>query len=596
MHDSRSVDLMVWNSFMGKAYSVSDCFKENGIGVLARACKDAGFNIAIEDPAGIEFYTAFTKNDLTPRLSELSSQIFGVQHNEDTASLRKEWNILQDNLADVMREKMENYIDGLAQKVRENQTKVLGIKTWLGDRFVYSEKLAQRVREISPHTIVIAGGPQVNQFKAHAMEKSPFDFCVDVEGEVTLVQIINTVREMYAQGATKSAVVQRVVTLAETGKIFNLIYKDGSGTVNETHVKRLPLNLKPFPLYEKEDGKVNIAVINESSGCYYGKCSFCTHPNITGKYQTRDISITIQEVKETTEKTGIGLFRFAGSTTPVSLSRRIAEALLAEGLNIEYSMFIRAEPKARERLAELVECYEEIIRSGLRAVFLGVEAANNVILSKIMDKGGSVEDMYFTVKAIKQASYNQKKHLDVGVSFIYPCPIPPDSGITHDQILEENLCFLRELKNENSKPDSVLITPGAPLPATTWQLEPKRFGFDLPADYVQTLLRYEYELTKDPSTWPELDISLHGIKFLDMLMMSGLMEKKVREMGYTVNVSDEHCLAARSAGFIGQKGLEEFKMRSDLSLLTTDYSFLREVYQKINTYSRGLAEKNVFKK
>ncbi len=596
MSGSRSVDLMVWNSFMGKAYSVSDCFKENGIGVLARACKDAGFSIAIEDPAGIEFYTAFTKNDLMPKLSELSAQVFGVQQNEDTASLRKEWNLLQDNLADVMRKKMEKYIECLAQKVRENQTKVLGIKTWLGDRFVYSEKLAQRVREVSPHTIVIAGGPQVNQFKAHALEKSPFDFCVDVEGEVTLVQIINTVREMYAQGATKSAVVQRVVNLAETGKIFNLIYRGGNGKINETIVKRLPLNLKPFPLYEKEDGKVNIAVINESSGCYYGKCSFCTHPNITGKYQTRDISITIQEVKETIEKTGIGLFRFAGSTTPVSLSNRIADALLTEGLHIEYSMFIRAESKAQERLPELVECYEKTIRSGLRAVFLGVEAANNVILSKIMDKGGSVEDMYFTVKAIKQASYNQKKHLDVGVSFIYPCPIPPDSGITHEQILEENLHLLRKLKNENSKPDSVLITPGAPLPATTWQLEPERFGFDLPADYVQTLLRYEYELTKDPSTWPELDISLHGIKFLDMLKMSGLMEKKVREMGYTVNVSDEHCLAARSAGFIGQKGLEEFKMRSDLSLLTTDYSFLREVYQKINTYSRRLAEKNIFKR
>jgi len=118
----------------------------------------------------------------------------------------------------------------------------------------------------------------------------------------------------------------------------------------------------------------------------------------------------------------------------------------------------------------------------------------------------------------------------------------------------------------------------------------------MPENYLQTVLRYEYELTKDPSTWPELDISLNGIKFLDMLKMSGLMEKKVREMGYTVNVSDEHCLAARSAGFVGQRGLEEFKMRSDLSLLTTDYSFLRDVYQRINTHSYRLAEKNFFPK
>jgi radical SAM superfamily enzyme YgiQ (UPF0313 family) len=245
-------------------------------------------------------------------------------------------------------------------------------------------------------------------------------------------------------------------------------------------------------------------------------------------------------------------------------------------------------------MAELIEAYEKVIRSGLKAVFLGAEASNDSILSKIMDKGNTVEDIYFTVKALKQASYNQRKHLDVGLSFIYPCPIPPDSGITHEQVLEEDLYLLRKLKDEGYKPDSVLVTPSAPLPGTAWQREPERFGFNLPEDYFQTVIRYEYELTKDPSTWPELNISLHEMKFLDMLRMSGLMEKKVREMGYVVNVSDEHCLAARSAGFIGQKGLEEFKLKSDLSLLTTDYSFLNDVYKKINTYSRRLAEKNLF--
>jgi radical SAM superfamily enzyme YgiQ (UPF0313 family) len=577
---------------MGKAYSVSDCFKENGIGILARVCKDAGFNIAIEDPARIEFYTTFTKNDLIAKLSELSRRVFDFRNREDIISLRKEWNLLQDDLTRVIKGKMERYIDDLARKVCKNQVKVLGIKTWLGDRFAYSEKLAQRVKELSPNTLIIAGGPQVNQFKTHALEKSPFDFCIDAEGEITLVQIVNAVKEIYSQGGLKSDVIKKIIDLAEAGKIFNIIYRSNNGEVKETPIKRLPLNSKPFPLYQKEDGKVNIAVINESSGCYYGKCSFCTHPNITGKYRTRDISITIKEIRETIKEMGIGLFRFAGSTTPVSLSSRIADALLKEGLQIEYSMFVRAETMAKERMDELIEAYEKIIRSGLKAVFLGAESANDNILSQIMDKGNSVEDIYFTVKALKQASYNQGKHLDVGISFIYPCPIPSGSNITHEQILEENLHLLRKLKNEGYKPDSVLITPAAPLPGTAWQIEPERFGFDLPEDYFQTVIRYEYELTKDPSTWPELDISLHGIKFLDILRMSGLMEKKVREIGYTVNVSDEHCLAARSAGFVGQSGLEEFKMKSDLALLTTDYSFLNDVYQKINTHSRKLAEKN----
>lgn len=592
MNNLYGIDLMLWNSFMGKAYSVSDCFKENGIGTLARACKETGFNIAVEDPARIEFYTSFTRNDLTPRLFELSVQIFHERKGDAPASLRMEWDALQDNLTEILKGRMEKYIDDLVQKIRENQVKVLGIKTWLGHRFTYAEKLAGEVQKISPNTLVIAGGPQVNQFKVHALEKSPFDFCIDVEGEITLVKIMNIVRESYSKGYAKPEVIKRITALAEAGEIFNLLYRDSSGMVKETSIQRVPLNSKLFPLYEKDDGKVNIAVVNESSGCYYGKCNFCTHPNITGKYQARDIDITLSEIKKTIYEMGIGLFRFAGSVTPVSLSRRIAEALLKEGLIVEYSMFIRAESRAKERMDELVKVYESIIRSGLKAVFMGVEVANDEILSKAIHKGNCMEDMYFTIKAMKQASYNQKKHLDVGVSFIYPCPLPHGSGITYEQVLEENLCFLQGLKDENYKPDSVLITPGTPLPATSWQLEPYRYGFDLPGDYVQTFLRYEYELTKDPSTWPELNISLQGIQYLDMLKMTGLMERKVREMGYTVNVSDEHCLAARSAGFLGQEGLEEFKMRSDLALLTLDYSFLQDVYQRINTYSKRIAERN----
>lgn len=593
MNNLYGIDLMLWNSFMGKAYSVSDCFKENGIGTLVRASKEAGFNITIEDPARIEFYTSFTRNDFTSRLSELSVKIFHGKNEENSASLRMEWDAIQDNLTEILKGRMEKYINDLVQKIRENRVKVLGIKTWLGHRFSYAEELARKVQKISPDTLIIAGGPQVNQFKVHALEKSPFDFCIDVEGEITLMKIVKIVRDSQSKGYTKSEIIKRITALAEAGEIFNLIYRDNNGKVKETAIQRLPLNSKLFPLYEKDDGKVNIAVINESSGCYYGKCNFCTHPNITGKYQARDIDITLSEIKKTIYEMGIGLFRFAGSVTPISLSRRIAEALLKEGLIVEYSMFIRAENRAKERMNELVNIYESIIRSGLKAVFLGVEAANDEILSKVIHKGTYTEDMYFTIKAMKKASYNQKKHLDVGVSFIYPCPLPHGNGITYEQVLKENLCFLQKLKDENYKPDSVLITPGTPLPATAWQLEPFQYGFDLPDDYVQTFLRYEYELTKDPSTWPELNISLDGMQYLDMLKMAGQMERKVREMGYTVNVSDEHCLAARSAGFLGQEGLEEFKMRSDLALLTTDYSFLRDVYQKINDYSRGIAEKNL---
>ncbi|MCF6148585.1 MAG: hypothetical protein E3K37_07995 [Candidatus Kuenenia sp.] len=591
MADFNSKDLLLWNSFMGKAYSVSDCFKENGIGILAKACKDEGFDFIIEDPAKIEFYRSFTENNLSKKLSELCEIIFSGKSREELKPFVRGWNILQDELSGIIKKKMETYIAGIAEKVRCHKVKVLGIKTWLGDRFSYSEELTRRVNKISPDTIVIAGGPQVNQFKMSTMEKSPFDFCIDVEGEEPLVKIIHVVKDMYSQGYKKSDVIDKITTLARGGEICNILYRD-ENVVKSSPIKRVPLSLKTFPWYEKEDGKVDIAVITESSGCYYGKCNFCTHPNITGKYQSRDIAKTLEEIKHTIKEMDIGLFRFAGSTTPVSLSKKIANALLEEGIKIEYSMFVRAENRARDKFEKLVADYEKIICSGLKAVFLGAEVANDRILSQIMEKGNSVEDIYYTIKALKQASYNTGKHLDVGVSFVYPCPLPFSNGINHEKVLEEDLSFLKKLKDENYMPDSVLITPGAPLPGTMWYLKHEKFGFDLPEDYLQVLLRYEYELTKDPSTWPQLNISLNGIKFLDMLKMTGLMEKKVKEMGYTVNVSDEHCLAARSAGFFGKKGLEEFKIKSDIALMTTNYDFLRDVYQKINNYSKYLAKKN----
>jgi len=588
-----NVDILLWNSFMGKAYSVSDCFMENGIGILHRACRDSGIDVVVEDPANIGFYTSFTKNDLVWKLSEISMKLFSRGINEDIASLKKEWDTLQKELDIVIQEKMEKYLHELALYVRNNNVKVLGIKTWLGNRFVYSEKLAQKVAELNPQTVIIAGGPQVNQYKSHALENSPFDFCIDIEGEITLTKIVSLVKEMYAKGCGKKDAVEKITALAEEGMLDNLIYRKNDHTVSTTPVKRVPLNRKILPFYKKGEDKIKIAVINESSGCYYGKCSFCTHPNITGKYQVRDVGITLEEIKTTIRENGIGLFRFAGSITPVALAKKIADALLGEGLQIEYSMFIRAENKAKERMGELVDAYEQIIRSGLRAVFLGVEAANEEILVKSMNKGKSVQDIYFTIKALKQASYNQKIHVDVGTSFIYPCPLPIASRITHDQVLEENLHFLRTLKKENYSPDSVLITPGVPLPLTPWHQEASSFGFHLPDNYVETLIRYEYELAKDPITWPDLHISSGGIDFKDMLKMAGVMESKVKEMGYLVNISDEHCLAARSAGFNGRAGLEEFKRRSDLALLTTDYSFFTKAFKDINAYSQRIASKNV---
>ncbi len=577
---------------MGKAYSISDAFMENGLAVLNRAAQDAGLSVLIEDPANIPFYNEFTQNDISPELSEVAMQLADPGPTSGKDELTARFDALQNQLSSLIAQRMAGYINALANKVKERNVTVLGIKTWLGNRFVYSEKLAHKVKQISPQTLIIAGGPQVNQFKSESLRFSPFDFCIDAEGEVALITIVKLAKEMASTGAAKADIVKRVTAMAEQGAIFNLIYR-AAGSIQQTQTVRVPLNEKPAPLYENIDHKLKIGVILESSGCHYGKCNFCTHPQITGPYRKRDEYKTINEIKHMIKHQQTALFRFAGSTTPMTLASRLAQRIIFERLNIEYSMFVRPEKGAKDKSDSLIPHYETIINSGLKAVFMGVESANNTILNQTMNKGLTIYDVYHTVKAIKAASNNTGKHIDVGLSFIYPCPTS-STDITMDQVLKDNLEFLNTLKADNIQPDSIMINPAVPLPGTKWWNPNENFNYTFGKDFVQQGLRYEFMLTQDPTTWPKLELTLNKVDFKGIANLTTLMESEVKKLGYTVNVTDEQCLVARSAGFYGMQGLVDFKQQSTLSLLTANYNFLNTVQCKVNHQSSKLASTNVF--
>lgn len=85
---------------------------------------------------------------------------------------------------------------------------------------------------------------------------------------------------------------------------------------------------------------------------------------------------------------GVAFFRFSASETPVEHGRKIAEAILAHGLNIRYSMFVRATKVTEETLA----AYRIMIQAGLRAVFMGGETGHDGVNRDIMNKG--VEKRY----------------------------------------------------------------------------------------------------------------------------------------------------------------------------------------------------------
>jgi hypothetical protein len=61
-------------------------------------------------------------------------------------------------------------------------------------------------------------------------------------------------------------------------------------------------------------------------------------------------------------------------------------------------------------------------------------------------------------------------------------------------------------------------------------------------------------------------------------------------MGIPTDLSDEHCLMLRAAGYEGKAGAEAFKRETLLDIVSCDYRVLREVSSRINAESGRLAD------
>ncbi|MBI9077558.1 MAG: hypothetical protein JEZ02_19290 [Desulfatibacillum sp.] len=588
----KNAKVYLWNSMMGKVYSASDSFLDNGLAYLQAACKAQGIQVTLDDPANMVFMTEFVQN--APGIEALSGKLSqlmpGVFCENPTPEKVEAWHALQDQADQIIDEKMEAYLLDLALKIREGNFHILGIKTWLGKRHIYSEKLASLVARHAPDTIIIAGGPQVNQFQEDFLVDNDFDLGVYSEGENTLAKVAGIVAEKRVGGLSKPEILAHIASLARAGKIPNLIYHAG-GMVLKTSSVFASLDDLPLPQYKPDPGKVNIAVVVDDLGCYYQKgCAFCAHKRGVGGHRSRKITPLVREIEHLISR-DIGLFRFSSSATSANKGYKIALKILSRRIVMEYAMFTRGENKALKRYTELVHKYRTMIRAGLRAVFLGVEAANQRVLDEIVEKGNTVDDLFYTVAAMKEAAAREYTHVDVGLSFIHPIPLP--AGVEAPEVLDGNMSFLRRLKERDCHVDSILVTPAGPIPGSRWFDSQVQYGFDLEDDFLPKYMRYNYELGKDPKTWPDIGIRLGGHSFKEMLEESGRFSRMLTQEGYAVNLTDEHCLCARASGYIGKEGLAEFKEKSDRAILCLDYAFLNETVARINAYSQKIARRNV---
>ncbi|MBN1292732.1 MAG: cobalamin-dependent protein [Candidatus Latescibacteria bacterium] len=577
------VDLILWNSIANRRRSPSDTFLENGLGTLKSYIEKQGFNVHIIDWATSDYWETFTPKILSKINRYLATKLIssGNRNKLLTYFIKPVFLLSQSLMSRFQERAMYTALLNLAKSFRKDGCPVLGIKVWYGEAYRAAKTFANLVHTLAPEILIVAGGPHATIYREAILGDNVFDISVIGEGERALSAILGLARRTYS----KNNLLDKIIHEAKNNRLKNVVYRDGS-EIKITTIDKADANKKNIPTYDNMDGKTRIHVVVDSLGCEWAKCNFCVHSNVYPDHTLRDPQSVIDEI-ETMISKDIGIFRFAGSSSSLDHICEIARLLTEKDIKIIYSMFARSVPKSseEENYRKIVESYRLLIRTGLRAVFVGGESADDKILKSVMGKGLCKKEIIATIKAMKQAAEEEGLPLDIGLSLIYPTPTMREMSLEKLKLLNIELV-------EETNPDSVLVNPPAPFPGTTWFNHSTQFGFELGQNFVQKMLNYDYVLYKPPNLWPDIDLKLEEMDFHQILNECQNLRKSLEENGVVTEVTDEHFLMMRASGYTGREGALTFKQNALLDILSCDYKWINNMQEKVNQTSRAQARLN----
>jgi len=583
-------EIWIWNSQATRRRALTDTVKDAGLNIIKTYLKKHNHRVRIVDWVEPDFFRKLSPAILVKiNRSILKALFYLAQKSNRKSILLKPLGALslfvQGFLSNIQKSRMEARLKLFVQEIISSGVKIIGVKLWYGEAFSWSKKLVELLKESAPEILTIAGGYHATLYEEDVLKYSDFDLGVVCEGEFALKEILDIV-DSFKAGWDKKTILKQITEKAENTEIKNLIYRINN-EIKKTPRYDYTKTEKTIPDYET-DKKINFHVVIESLGCDWAKCNFCVHPYFYPRYFIRPPEQVVDEM-EIMLKKGIGIFRFSGSDTPPAFGVKIAERILDKGLNVEYSMFGRGMRNAKDPqvYSRIISNYSLMIKSGLRAVFIGGECGNDLINLEVMNKGVTAEDLIYTARALREAEKTAGKKIDLSLALIYPAPLL--NKVAKEKVFADNLRLVKEMG-----PDSVMITPPGPFKNTKWFLQKEEFGFSFSEGIVKTAMEYEYVLYKPPYMWPDLGFSLEGAPFKDILSECNSLRREIEEkLQIPTDITDEEFLLMRAAGYQDKSGVLKFKKESLLDIVSCDYDFIDKAGEKLNQHSLNLAKSNM---
>lgn len=284
----------------------------------------------------------------------------------------------------------------LVRLIRKRQPQVVGIGTMV-NTYRNGLRIAQLIKENSPTTKVVIGGPQATFLVKETLSCPAVDVLARYEGEETMIELMR-----HFEGDEPSLDSIRGIAFRRGDRIY------------QTEPRPLIADLDSLPVPARHLFKMDLyglATVFTARGCP-SRCVFCAanalYPDLP--YRARSPQLVVGEIEGMVKEYNLESFFIADDTFTLRPERamEICDLIIERKLNAKWLCEARVNTMTPELARKLAE-------AGCMEVQYGVETGNPEIM-KLIRKGISLEQVEEVV------NYTQSTGLNVVCSFIIGFP------------------------------------------------------------------------------------------------------------------------------------------------------------------------------
>jgi len=238
-------------------------------------------------------------------------------------------------LIDNFDKKLTNEFKKTLIKFKPN---IIGFSILYSNQFYYALKIAEIIKSYDKKIFVVLGGPYISLYAENiANLKEPEDY---------LPKLIDG----YIFDCGENPLAELIVKIDRKkplDKIPNSYFLDANKKFKKN---RRVLNPNPKYLVMPDFGEIEKETmpLRLSTGCYWGKCSFCTHCKIH-TYCAAEIDQIIRTIKELIRKHNSNKFLICDDSIHPLLLKKLSEKIIKEKLSISWKLlFLNLDSQTNE--------------------------------------------------------------------------------------------------------------------------------------------------------------------------------------------------------------------------------------------------------